>query len=203
MKRVRTLRSVLAMSIFIFPGAILSGADDGLPKRLNFDRYQGMLNRSPFAVATAVAAPKETPSIFKDLYVANAAKSREGDMVTIASNADKNFKEYLTTKEPVDGYAIASIEWSDKVGQTKVTISKDGQFATLTFNQALVVGPVQNPPPAPGAVQPVPQPGFPRPVPPPAPATMPTPHVRGVIHRNPLGPPTPVPNVTLPAADDE
>ena len=194
---------VLLTSIFILLEAILSRADDDLPKRLNFDRYQGMLNRSPFALATSVAVPKETPSIFKDLYVANAAKSREGDMVTIASNADKNFKEYLTTKEPVDGYAIASIEWSDKVGQTKVTISKDGQFATLTFNQALIATPVQNPPPAPGAVQPVAQPGFPRPVPPPAPATMPTPHVRGVIHRNPLGPPTPVPNVTLPAADDE
>jgi hypothetical protein len=38
----------------------------------------------------------------------------------------------------VDGYSIASIEWSDKVGQTKVTISKDANFATLTFNQALL-----------------------------------------------------------------
>ena len=38
----------------------------------------------------------------------------------------------------MDGYSIASIEWSDKVGKTKVTISKDGNFATLTFNQALL-----------------------------------------------------------------
>ncbi|HEY6152887.1 MAG TPA: hypothetical protein VIW07_04020, partial [Candidatus Udaeobacter sp.] len=37
-----------------------------------------------------------------------------------------------------DGYSIANIEWSDKVGQTKVTISKDANFATLTFNQALL-----------------------------------------------------------------
>ena len=59
-------------------------------------------------------------------------------MVTIASTSDHNFKKYLTTKEPVDGYSITNIEWSDKVGGTKVTISKDGNFATLTFNQALL-----------------------------------------------------------------
>jgi hypothetical protein len=193
----------VSTSIFILHGATLSRAEDDLPKRLNFERYQMMLNRSPFAVATAVAAPKETPSIFKDLYVANASKLPEGDMVTIASNADRNFKEYLTTKEPVHGYAIVNIEWSDKVGETKVTISKDGQFGTLTFNQALIATPVQNPPSAPGAVQPIPQPGFGRPVPPPAAVATPTPHVRGVIHRNPLGPPTPAPNVTLPSTDDE
>ena len=59
-------------------------------------------------------------------------------MVTIAPNSDQNFKKYLNTKEPVDGYSIASIEWSERVGATKVTISKDGKFGTLTFNQALL-----------------------------------------------------------------
>jgi len=33
----------------------------------------------------------------------------------------------------VDGYSIASIEWSDRVGATKVTISNEGKFATLTL----------------------------------------------------------------------
>jgi hypothetical protein len=59
-------------------------------------------------------------------------------MVTLASTSDHNFKKYLTTREPVDGYSIANIEWSAKVGATKVTISKDGNFATITFNQALL-----------------------------------------------------------------
>jgi hypothetical protein len=97
-----------------------------------------MMDQSPFAIASAVAAPAATPDFAKDLYIANAAKSQDGDLVTLASTADHNFKKYLTTKEPIDGYSIASIEWSDKVGQTKVTISKDGNFATLTFNQALL-----------------------------------------------------------------
>ena len=97
-----------------------------------------MVDQSPFAIATAAALPEATPNFAKDLYVANAAHSPEGDLVTIASTSDQNFKKYLTTKEPVDGYGIANIEWSERVGATKVTISKDGNFATLTFNETLL-----------------------------------------------------------------
>jgi hypothetical protein len=59
-------------------------------------------------------------------------------MATIMSSSDQKFKKYLNTKEPVDGYSIASIEWSQKAGETKVTIGRDGKFATLTFNQTLL-----------------------------------------------------------------
>ncbi|HEX4631339.1 MAG TPA: hypothetical protein VH188_10270 [Chthoniobacterales bacterium] len=111
---------------------------DDVPKPYVFARYQAMLDRSPFAVATAVAAPAATPNFAKDLYVANAAHSKDGDFVTIASSADKNFKKYLTTSGTEDGYSITNIEWSEKVGATKVTIAKDGQTATLTFNEALL-----------------------------------------------------------------
>ena len=62
---------------------------------------------------------------------------------------DKNLKEYLNTREAVDGYTISNIQWSDRVGETKVTISKDGQFATLTFNEALLSQGIQNPVPQP------------------------------------------------------
>src|ERR1041384_6976395 len=128
----------LSLVILAVAGATYSQAEDVLPPKYNFDRYAKMMDQSPFAVATAVAAPAATPDFAKDLYIANAAKSQDGDLVTIASTADHNFKKYLTTKEPVDGYSIANIEWSDKVGRTKVTISKDANFATLTFNQALL-----------------------------------------------------------------
>src|SRR6516162_1337558 len=124
--------------VLVLLGAHYSRAEDVLPPKYNFDRYTKMVDKSPFAVATAVAAPAATPDFAKDLYIANAARSQDGDMVTIASSSDHNFKKYLTTKEPVDGYGIANIEWSEKVGGTKVTISKDGNFATLTFNQALL-----------------------------------------------------------------
>src|SRR5260370_24664035 len=141
------MKTVLTyMSIFALIAAVSARADNDLPKRLNFDRYKGMLDHSPFAVASAVVAPAATPNFAKDLYVANAAKTPDGDTVTLMSSAEKDFKKYLTTKNPVDGYAIANIEWSEKVGETKVTISKDGQFATLTFNQAVLTQPLPNRP---------------------------------------------------------
>ena len=130
--------SLALLSGFVILSASSARADDVLPPRFNFDRYTRMLDHSPFAVATAVALPEAAPDFAKDLYVANAARSPEGDMATIMSSSDQNFKKYLNTKEAVDGYGIASIEWSEKVGETKVTISKDGKFATLPFNQALL-----------------------------------------------------------------
>src|SRR5947207_2954055 len=181
MKSVRTW-----MSIFAAMAAFSVRAADDLPQQLNFDRYKGMLDHSPFAVASAVVAPAATPNFAKDLYVANAAKSPDGDMVTIASSSDKEFKKYLTTKNPVDGYAIANIQWSDKVGETRVTISKDGQYATLTFNQTELSKPLPNKP-APGVIPPQPQPpqpGFQKPGQNPG-VVAPTPHVRGTIQRNP------------------
>jgi hypothetical protein len=66
--------------------------------------------------------------------------------VTIASATDKNLKEYLSTKgQNEHGFAISDIQWSDQIGQTKVTITKDGKYATLTFNQALLSQALQNP----------------------------------------------------------
>src|SRR5438067_8483402 len=121
----------------VIPLGMLIVGDD-VTKPYAFARYQTMMDRSPFAVATAVAAPSATQNFAKDLYVANAAHSKDGDFVTVASSADKNFKKYLSTNAPEDGYTITNIEWSDKVRATKVTITKDGQTATLSFNEALL-----------------------------------------------------------------
>jgi len=196
--------SVLLTLILAVLGVIDSQAEEVLPPQFNFDRYSKMVDKSPFAIATAVAAPAATPDFAKDLYIANAARSPDGDMVTLASTSDHNFKKYLTTKEPVDGYSLANIEWSDKVGETKVTIGKDGNFATITFNQALLSQTAPNAGPASRALPP-PMPSLPVPnaggVPNPAlsklPAGVPAelqqllpkdagrPHSRGLIQRNP------------------
>jgi hypothetical protein len=195
--------SFILATIIVMAGATHSEAEDVLPPQYNFNRYLKMMDQSPFAVATAVAAPAGTPDFAKDLYIANAARSQDGDLVTIGSTADHNFKKYLTTKEPVDGYSIANIEWSNKVGGTKVTISKDGNFATLTFNQALLsqpppgggVGPGAMPAPAaplpnPAGAGNVHAPKLPANVPPELQQLVPSresmqPRTRGMIQRNP------------------
>jgi hypothetical protein len=200
MKLRATSMSILAMSATLF----VASADD-LPTKLNFDRYKGILDHSPFAVATAVIAAPTAPNACKDLYIANAAHTPDGDTITLMSSSDKEFKKYLNSKEgPVDGYAIANILWSDRVGETKVTISKDGQFCDLTFNQAVLSQPMPNRPsaPAPGVVPPPQQPGFKPFQNPPAPAPAVTPHVRGTIQRNPQQP-IPQPVRTPPPSAEE
>src|SRR5204863_3737847 len=155
--------SVPVIGVATLLASIGAQAEDILPPQFAYDRYSKMVDKSPFAIATAVAVPTATPDFAKDLYVANAAHSADGDLVTIASATDKNFKEYLSTKGPEHGFTISNIEWSDKMGQTRVTITKDGKYATLTFNQALLsqLGPNPNqpqPPLYPPGMPPPPQP---------------------------------------------
>lgn len=195
------LKRLFLLLLLVLPLRMIMAAED-LPKPFVLARYQPMMDRSPFAVATAVAAPAETPNFAKDLYVANAAHMKEGDLVTIASGTDRNFKKYLSTTAPVDGYGISGIEWSEKVGATKVTITKDGQSATLIFNEALLRQPVagggQNPVPAPpqksqdgsvaaqpAAALPGTQPNATKQMPVPSLPSPPPARVRGVIPRNP------------------
>jgi hypothetical protein len=191
MKYTLTLISVATVL-----GVTWAQAEDVLPPLFPYDRYSKMVDNSPFAIATAVAAPAATPDFAKDLYVANAARSPDGDLVTIASTSDHSFKKYLTTKGPVDGYSIANIEWSDRVGATKVTISKDGNFATLAFNQALLQQAASTGALAGRPLGPVPVPAAPK-LPPGLPAEMQQlvpstrevrkPRSRGMIQRNPGG----------------
>ena len=216
------MKTSLLVAISIMP--VVALADDPLPKRPDFNHYKAMLDRSPFAVAT-VAVPTATPDFAKDLFMANAARSDDGGFVTLTSATDKNFKEYLTTKGANEhGWGISDIQWSDQVGQTKVTITKDGKYATLTFNQALLsqtsnqlpanamqaqlFPPGMAPPPQP-YVKPAPIPSLPPSFQQPIRPIVPQPgqiHQRGVIQRNPTPIPTPIvpiPNVPPPDDDDE
>ena len=190
-----SLTLISAAALF---GVICAQAEDVLPPLFAYDRYSKMVDNSPFAIATAVAAPAATPDFAKDLYVANAARSPDGDLVTLASTSDHNFKKYLNTKATVDGYSIANIEWSERVGATKVTISKDGNFATVTFNQALLQQSAPNPALAARTLVPpmtpqVPTPRLPPNLPPEVQKLVPptrelrSPHSRGLIQRNPRG----------------
>ena len=61
------MKRTLFIIISVMP--LITLADDPLPKRSDFNRYQAMLTRPPFAIAT-VAVPSATPDFAKDLFVA-------------------------------------------------------------------------------------------------------------------------------------
>ena len=75
---------------------VVALADDTLPQRPDFNRYQAMLNRS-FAVET-VTAPTASFDFPKDIYVAAVAGVDDDCVATLASASNKNFKEYVRVK---------------------------------------------------------------------------------------------------------
>lgn len=145
MKKTRTTFCFLLAGACL--GLVHARGENEIPQPEIFSRYQPMLKHSPFAVATAAAPVGATPDFAKELYVANAGHSVDGDFVTIASTTNRDLKLYLTTKQAVDGYSIPGIQWSDRVGETKVTLMKGGQTATLSFNEAVLSQAIQNPVP--------------------------------------------------------
>src|SRR5258708_13071617 len=105
--------AAIYMAIFALSAALSVARADDLPTKSNFDRYKGMLDHSPFAVATAVIAAPTAPNTCKDLYIANAARSADGDTVTLMSSPDKEFKKYLNSKEvPVHSSATPTLHCS-------------------------------------------------------------------------------------------
>ena len=100
-----------AFSVFL---AHLACADD-IPREFEFPRYQPMMERCPFAVATPINALSPAQNI----YVTGALHTPEGFFVTIRPNLDKSFTVHLSTKGPEKNYKIRGIEWWDKEAPKK------------------------------------------------------------------------------------
>ena len=102
------LVSRILLTIVLLGCAATIPTDVG-PKRADFSRYLAMLDHSSFALATASAVS----SFVKDLYISNVAHSPEGDVITLESVSDKNFKEYLSTKPNERGIFIKDFKWRE------------------------------------------------------------------------------------------
>lgn len=155
-------------SLFI-PGALVLAApvfaaQTIIPEPFPEERYAKMIESEPFKLATAPVAPVEKgPGPFAQLFVAaiarfNTPEGKQEDVVTVKSRADQSTFTLSGTEPNKEGYQIAGIEWSEKVGASKVTIKKGTEFGTLEFDQAnLQAAPQAAARPQPG----VPQPGGP------------------------------------------
>jgi hypothetical protein len=166
------LFSVMNAIPLFLAGALLAepafAAHTVLPEPLPASRYEKMIESSPFALATATAAPAEKgPGPFANLFVSAIAQLKDADgkvqdVVTIKSRGDQSTFTLVGNDANKDGMQLASIEWSDKVGATKVTLKKGTEFGTVEFDQANLQGPSQ-PAPVPRALQPggVPLPAVP------------------------------------------
>jgi len=136
--------------VFLFLGSVLCAVASGSPEPHAFppSRYDIMIASSPFALATRAAEPgPDAPNPFADLVVATLAQINDPvtgthDIVSVRSRADQSAFFTLEGNKPNrDGFEIARIEWSDRVGETKVVIKKGAQIGTLEFDKSGIVAP--------------------------------------------------------------
>ncbi|HEX8312556.1 MAG TPA: hypothetical protein VF614_14635 [Chthoniobacteraceae bacterium] len=104
--------------------------------------YTKLSQESPFALATPTAAPVEqTPSVFANLYLGGIARERDPvkgdrDFVTILTRGGQDKPFTLTGSEPnKEGFAIVSIDRSEKVAKSKVTVKKGTEVGVLEFDE--------------------------------------------------------------------
>lgn len=120
---------------------VLAAVPDGsqpLPTPFPEARYSRMSLRSPFAVATATATAAPTPGFAAQLYVDGVAHVGSSDFVAIKSrDPDQPNVIFLEVgKSTPDGLKADRIKWSDETGKSTVDVSKDGEKATLAFDEA-------------------------------------------------------------------
>jgi len=121
-------------------------ADKPTPEAHPAARYSPMAEKSPFALATAAAPVAEPQASFAaNWYVHGIARIGDTDFVTIKSrDASQIFS--LIGREPQNGVSVASIEWSETIGKSKVILQKGTETAKLEFNEADLRGPAPSTP---------------------------------------------------------
>ena len=111
-----------------------------LPVATPLERYQPMLDKSPFALATQAATPPpvtDTAGFSKDLILIGISRLRGGQFVSIASR-DQSQHFSLSNGDSYNGITVASVDWSDAVGKTKVTLKQGSEYGVVCFDEALL-----------------------------------------------------------------
>ncbi len=124
------------------------------PQPLAPNRYDKMVEEWPFALATPAAPPptEAAPGFAVNLHIMGISRERypdgkERDTVIVKSQADQTVMRLVGNEPNKEGISVAGVEWSERVGKTKVTLKKGTEFAPLEFDQALVHSAGQAPPP--------------------------------------------------------
>ena len=113
-----------------------------IPTPLPSERYQTLIKKSPFAPATAGAAPAAVAGFATNYYVSGVAKIGDRDFVTIASrDGQSRFSLSPGDPEGPDGITVTKIQWSDQLGKSKVTMKKGSEVGVAEFDQAALQKP--------------------------------------------------------------
>ncbi|OAI42216.1 hypothetical protein AYO41_04610 [Verrucomicrobia bacterium SCGC AG-212-E04] len=117
-------------------------ADDAevIPSAHPLSRYEKTLSRSPFALPTsnapAAAPAQKQPGWSDDLYIAGVMTIGEKNVVTISQRGDSQRFMLASGEESNQGISVINVQWSEQMGQTRVTVKKGSEFAVLLFDQS-------------------------------------------------------------------
>lgn len=160
--------SVGAWSLLVAAGLAQDGAGAGhaggsavttpVPERFEFSRFAGLLENSPFAVATAAPAlevPKEnfaTNWTISSMWQDSAPDGGKRWTVNILSRDLQTRMTVRGEEANEQGVAIVSVEERDHPTKAVVTLKKEGEVGTVQFDQArIAAAPPPPPPPMPAA----------------------------------------------------
>lgn len=132
----------------LFACSVASADLTELPENPDFNRYEEMLRQSLFAPVTVVevAPPEEKPPWSASLFIVGVVKLGSKQAATV-ENRDTGERYMLVSGvEGPQGLSLASVQFSQNVGQSEVSIRRGSEFATLKFDQAQTVEPLVSQP---------------------------------------------------------
>lgn len=140
--RLHASRAVIGATALALAWADPVRAEDPevIPTGHPLSRYDKTLARSPFALPTSnaptVAQTQKQPGWSDDLYIAGVMTIGEKNVVTISQRGDAQRFLLASGEESPQGVSVINVQWSEQLGQTRVTVKKGAEFAVLLFDQA-------------------------------------------------------------------
>lgn len=133
---MKALVSVLCLGV----GSTALAVQEVIPAPLPASRYEKMLEKSPFTLATPVAAPVIPQAGYASTwYVTGIAQLDNKDFVSIKSqDLSTQFTLYGNEEHQETGVTLVGVDWQPTFLKSTVTIKKGSEFAKLEFDKAAV-----------------------------------------------------------------
>lgn len=140
--RLQLSRAAMGAGGLALAWAVPARAEDPevIPAAFPLSRYEKTLSRSPFALPTSnapsAAQTQKQPGWSDDLFIAGVMTIGEKNVVTISQRGDAQRFLLASGEESPQGVSVINVQWSEQLGQTRVTVKKGAEFAVLLFDQA-------------------------------------------------------------------
>lgn len=132
-------RTLLAGMWYGMAVGAFAGEAKVVPAAFPLERYQPLMARSPFSLATEGAPQVGASGFARDLVLTGVVRLNGGEFVTVVSR-DQSVRFGLMRGESRNGISIAGVAWSDVAGKTRVTLRRGDEYGVIGFDEAVAAG---------------------------------------------------------------